>query len=123
MDCIEKVRTKKLDPETKTLFKAFDKDKDGYLCRSELKQKLQGLAVLENWEVENLTNYLDSEGKGYIDYPTFAKKFDDRAHHTDLNYYVDEPLSKLKSHSDWFSTKKSIIKDTNAHSNFIIIQN
>lgn len=55
-----------------------------------------------------------------MDYPTFAKKFDDRAHHTDLNYYIDEPMSKLKSHSDWFRTKKSIIKDTNTHSKHLL---
>jgi len=45
-DCLDKVRSKKLDPETKTVFKDFDKDKDGYLSRSELRDKLKGMAVL-----------------------------------------------------------------------------
>jgi hypothetical protein len=29
-------------------------------------------------------------------------------------------MSKLKSHSDWLYTKKSIIKDTNTHSTLLI---
>jgi Ca2+-binding EF-hand superfamily protein len=46
------------------------------------------MAVLENWEIDNLTNYFDSEGKGYVKYAEFAKKFDNTAEQTDLNYYV-----------------------------------
>ena len=80
------------------------------------------MAVLQNWQLQNLANYFDSQGKGYVDYSTFAKKYDNSANQTDLNYYVQEPMSKLKSHSDWLHTKKSIVKDTNSFSNIFIMQ-
>lgn len=57
-----------------------------------------------------------------MNYNEFAKKFDNTAAQTDLNYYVSEPINKLKSHSDWINTKKTFIKDTNTYSNSENIQ-
>ena len=34
---LNRLRSVKFDPETKNVFNQFDKDKDGYLSRSELK--------------------------------------------------------------------------------------
>ena len=79
------------------------------------------MSLLENYEIENLTNYFDPEGKGFIKYNDFAKKFDDTSSMTDLNYYREEPLSKLKSHSDWLNTKKSFIKEANSQGTFLSI--
>jgi Ca2+-binding EF-hand superfamily protein len=45
------VKGKQLDNEMRVLFKQFDKDRDGFVSRDELKSKIEGLAVLEGWEV------------------------------------------------------------------------
>jgi Ca2+-binding EF-hand superfamily protein len=46
IESLQKVRNINFDTETKTVFSHFDKDKDGFVSRSELKNKLQSLAVL-----------------------------------------------------------------------------
>lgn len=38
-----------MDTETKKVFSDFDKDKDGFVSRTEFKNKLKEMAVLENW--------------------------------------------------------------------------
>jgi hypothetical protein len=68
-----------------------------------------------------LINYFDEKGRGYINYADFAKKFDDTAAQTDLNF-DREPLSKLKSHSDWLSTKRNHIKSNNTYSKYPFIK-
>jgi Ca2+-binding EF-hand superfamily protein len=75
IDSLSKVKERKNNPEMRVLFKEFDKDKDGYVSRDEFKDKIHNLSVLENWEVENLTNYFDPEGKGYMNFKDFACKF------------------------------------------------
>jgi Ca2+-binding EF-hand superfamily protein len=41
------------------LFREFDADKDGFVSREELKQKIASYSLLEGWEVENLASYFD----------------------------------------------------------------
>ena len=58
----------------RVLFKDFDEDKDGYVSKQELRKKLKSYSIMDGQEVDNLTNYFD-EGKGYIDFSSFASKF------------------------------------------------
>jgi hypothetical protein len=76
------------------------------------------------------SNSADTDGDGYNDYNEIRDgynplgagktKFDNNFSKTDLNF-DREPLSKLKSHSDWISTKKSYIKEANNHGTFNFI--
>lgn len=38
-----------MNPENSTLFKYFDKDKDGYVSTQELTDGLKRLEIFENW--------------------------------------------------------------------------
>lgn len=38
-----------MNPETRELFKFFDKDQDGFIYENQFKQKLDSLKIMENW--------------------------------------------------------------------------
>ena len=58
----------------RAVFKEFDEDKDGFVSRQELRKKLKSYSIMDGREIDNLTNYFD-EGKGYLDFSSFASKF------------------------------------------------
>lgn len=57
------------------LFKEFDKDKDGYISKSQFRKKINNYGSLQQWQVENLVNYFDAEGKGFMNFNDFAVKY------------------------------------------------
>jgi|LakMenEpi03Aug12_release.lakeMendotaPanAssembly.Ray.scaffolds.fasta_scaffold1241065_2 hypothetical protein len=72
---------------------------------------------MDAWEVDNLTNYFD-EGKGYLDFSTFASKFSvgDK-----IPENPTEPIQKAKSQSEWAATKHSRIQNANSYGNVHLI--
>jgi Ca2+-binding EF-hand superfamily protein len=46
LESLSKVKAKQLDTEMRVLFKQFDKDRDGFVSKAELKNKISDLAVL-----------------------------------------------------------------------------
>lgn len=52
----------------------FDKDLDGYISESEFKEKMNSLAIMDNWEIKNLSSFLEIDKKGGITFSDFTKK-------------------------------------------------
>ena len=48
-DSLNRIKSKQLGTEMKIVFREFDRDKDGFVSKSEMKSKLGELGVLQEW--------------------------------------------------------------------------
>ena len=74
-DSLNRIKGKHLGTEMKSVFREFDKDKDGFVSKSEMKSKLEQLGVLHDWQINNLAEYFDPNGKGFVTFGDFAQKY------------------------------------------------
>ncbi|KAL5702171.1 hypothetical protein ACHQM5_027418 [Ranunculus cassubicifolius] len=62
------------DEELKEAFRVFDKDQDGYISASELREVMMELGeVLTDEEVQQMVREADLDGDGYVNYEEFVR--------------------------------------------------
>lgn len=63
--------------ELRSVFATFDKNDDGYITKQELRESLKNIGIsVEERDVEDMVQKVDSNGDGLIDLDEFYKLFD-----------------------------------------------
>ncbi|KAL6989467.1 hypothetical protein U1Q18_015216 [Sarracenia purpurea var. burkii] len=69
-----KMKESEADEELKEAFKVFDKDQDGYISATELRNVMLNLGErMTDEEVEQMVREADLDGDGYVNYDEFVK--------------------------------------------------
>lgn len=69
-------KNKRKEDELKSVFNTFDKNKDGYITRNELKQAMNGAGMIMNEnQIDEMLENMDVNRDGFIDLREFCASF------------------------------------------------